>query len=78
MQVNILEAKTQFSQLVDRALKGEEVVIARHGKPLLRLVPVRSAGTRPIGLNAGTLSEEEAAESLRPLGEAELEGWDGD
>jgi prevent-host-death family protein len=77
MQVNILEAKTQFSQLVERALRGEEVVIARHGKPLLRLVPVRSAGTRPMGLRAGGLSEEEAAESLRPLAEEEAEGWYG-
>jgi antitoxin (DNA-binding transcriptional repressor) of toxin-antitoxin stability system len=58
-------------------LRGEEVVIARHGKPLVRLVPVRSAGTRPIGLRAGALSEEEAAESLRPLAEEEAEGWYG-
>ena len=78
MQVNILEAKTQFSQLVDRALKGEEVVIARHGKPLLRLVPVALAGRRPVGLHAAALSEAEAAESLRPLSEEELAGWDGE
>ena len=40
MQANIHEAKTHFSQLVERALAGEEVVIARAGKPILRLVPV--------------------------------------
>ena len=37
---NIHEAKSQLSKLVDRALKGEEVIIARAGKPMVRLVPV--------------------------------------
>jgi len=39
MQVNMHEAKTQLSRLVDRALGGEEIVIARNGKPVARLVP---------------------------------------
>jgi prevent-host-death family protein len=39
-QVNIYEAKTQFSLLIAEALNGEEVVIARHGKPLVKLTPV--------------------------------------
>jgi prevent-host-death family protein len=38
---NIHEAKSQLSKLVERALKGEEVIIARAGKPMVRLVPVR-------------------------------------
>ncbi|CAN5826462.1 type II toxin-antitoxin system Phd/YefM family antitoxin [soil metagenome] len=38
MQVNMHEAKTQLSRLVDRALAGEEIVIARNGKPVARLV----------------------------------------
>jgi prevent-host-death family protein len=36
---NMHEAKTQLSQLVERALNGDEVIIARHGKPVVRLVP---------------------------------------
>lgn len=36
---NIAEAKAKFSELVERAIAGEEVVIARANKPLLRLVP---------------------------------------
>jgi len=40
--VNIAEAKAHLSELVDRALSGEEVVIARDGKPLLRLSPLQS------------------------------------
>lgn len=37
---NVAEAKAHFSALVRKALQGEEVVIARDNKPLLRLVPV--------------------------------------
>ena len=45
-QVNIAQAKARFSELVKKAISGEEVVIARHNKPLLRLVPL-TAGTKP-------------------------------
>jgi prevent-host-death family protein len=38
---NIHEAKSQLSKLVERALEGEEVIIARAGRPVVRLVPVR-------------------------------------
>lgn len=37
---NIHEAKTNLSKLIEKALNGEEVVIAKAGKPLVRLVPV--------------------------------------
>jgi prevent-host-death family protein len=40
-QVNIAEAKAQLSDLVHRALAGEEVIIARDSKPLVKLVPPR-------------------------------------
>jgi prevent-host-death family protein len=40
MQVNLHDAKTHLSRYVDQALAGEEVVIARAGKPLVRLVPL--------------------------------------
>ncbi|MGH2367352.1 MAG: type II toxin-antitoxin system Phd/YefM family antitoxin [Chloroflexota bacterium] len=39
MQVNIHEAKTHLSRLVERVAAGEEVVIARSGKPIAKLVP---------------------------------------
>jgi prevent-host-death family protein len=39
--VNMHEAKTTLSRLVERALAGEEVVIAKDGKPLVKLVPIR-------------------------------------
>ncbi len=40
--VNMHQAKSTLSRLVERALAGEEVIIARNGKPLVRLVPVPS------------------------------------
>ena len=47
--VNIHEAKTNRSSLVDRAVAGEKVVIARAGKPLVRLVPVEALQPRELG-----------------------------
>ena len=38
MQVNMLEARNQLSKLVQAALAGEDVIIANHGKPVVRLV----------------------------------------
>ena len=43
MRVNIHEAKTQLSRLIERALNGEEVTIAKAGDPLVRLIPIRPA-----------------------------------
>ena len=53
-QVNLYEAKSQLSRLVDRAAAGEEIVIAKGGRPLARLVPlvVRTA-PRQLGMLAG-------------------------
>jgi prevent-host-death family protein len=42
-QFNIAEAKSHFSELVQKAMTGEEVIISRDNKPILRLVPVKSA-----------------------------------
>ncbi len=44
--VNVHEAKTHFSRLLARVSKGEEIVIARAGKPVARLVPLVSSTTR--------------------------------
>lgn len=55
MQINIYEAKTQLSALLDKALAGEQVVIARAGKPLVRLVPVANAAASGNGVRMGGL-----------------------
>lgn len=53
-QVNIHEAKTELSKFVERAEAGEEIVIARAGKPAAKLVPVtKSRGRRRLGLLDG-------------------------
>jgi len=44
-QYNIAEAKSHFSELVKQALLGEEIIIARDNRPLLRLTPVAEART---------------------------------
>lgn len=44
---NVAEAKAHFSTLVRQALQGEEVVIARDNKPLLKLVPVGVPARKP-------------------------------
>jgi prevent-host-death family protein len=49
-QINIAEAKAKLSSLLDRALAGEDIVIARAGKPLARLVPVGEQIRRKPGI----------------------------
>ncbi len=53
-QVNLYEAKTQLSRLVERAAAGEEIVIAKGGRPLARLVPLATrTAPREFGFLAG-------------------------
>jgi prevent-host-death family protein len=44
--VNVYQAKTHLSQLLDRAAAGEEIVIARAGRPVARLVPLADSPSR--------------------------------
>lgn len=55
MELNIYEAKTKLSQLVERAMLGEEVIIAKAGKPMVKLVRVEPAPKRTLGTAAGTI-----------------------
>ncbi|WP_095203445.1 type II toxin-antitoxin system Phd/YefM family antitoxin [Mesorhizobium carmichaelinearum] len=57
--VNIHEAKTQLSRLVERAAKGEPFVIAKAGKPMVKVVPIDhpTAGqVRRVGFLNGQIS----------------------
>jgi prevent-host-death family protein len=55
---NIHHAKTHLSRLVEAAAAGEEIVIAKAGKPMVRLVPVAPpAGPRVLGALAGAVTE---------------------
>lgn len=52
-EVNIHEAKTHLSRLLMRVAQGEEIVIARAGKPVARLVPVEPKPSRVLGQDEG-------------------------
>jgi prevent-host-death family protein len=54
MEVNIHQAKTHLSKLLQRVAVGEEIIIARAGVPVARLVPVQAERRpRPLGMDRG-------------------------
>ncbi|HEX9481459.1 MAG TPA: type II toxin-antitoxin system Phd/YefM family antitoxin [Solirubrobacteraceae bacterium] len=52
---NMHEAKTHLSKLAERAAQGEEIVIARNGRPVARLVPMPERKQRKLGLAKGQI-----------------------
>jgi prevent-host-death family protein len=70
-QVNVQEAKTHLSRLLEQAAAGEDVVIARAGRPLVRLVPVEAPPPRRLGF----LSMDVPDDFDDPLPEDELQAW---
>ena len=73
MLVNMLEAKTQLSKLVEAALRGEEVIIANRGKPMVRLVKAEMpAKKRQWGQWEGLLTEEEIDRAFSKEADAEI------
>ncbi len=78
---NITEAKAQLSRLVDQALDGDEIVIARAGRPLVRLVPI-APDTTPrdlgLGLWEGLVRIADDFDDLPPEVLASFEGGDAD
>ena len=73
--VNVHEAKTNLSRLLKQAEAGEEVVIARNGKPVARLVPVGKRGKRQFGSMKGRIKIDDSF--FDPLPEEELSAWEG-
>ena len=63
MQANMHEAKSKLSQLVESALMGEEVVIAKSGKPAVRLVPYKPNLKREFGMFKGQVEMSDAFDS---------------
>lgn len=74
MQFTIHVAKTQLSKLIDAALAGEDVVIAKGSKPVVRLVALPQSGFAFGGL-AHKVAR--APDFLEPLDDADLERWEG-
>jgi prevent-host-death family protein len=74
MAINVHEAKAKFSQLLDRAHAGEEIVIAKGGTPYARLVPLEAPLPRRPGLLRAKLDDERFFD---PLPDGELDAWEG-
>jgi prevent-host-death family protein len=72
MAVNVHEAKTQFSRLLERAHAGEQIIIAKGGKPYARLCPLEPLPPRVPGLLSGKVDES----FFEPLPEGELAAWE--
>ena len=75
--VNIHEAKTHLSRLIDRAVKGESFVIARAGKPLVRVVALEDDSNKParrVGFLEGDIA---VPEDFDRMGSSEMEALFG-
>ena len=73
LTVNVHEAKTHLSRLIDRAAKGEPFIIARAGKPLVKVVPLdtpEAGRVRRLGFMAGQIA---VPDDFDRIGEAEIE-----
>jgi len=74
--VNIYEAKTKLSQLVDKAASGEDVVVSRNGKPLVRITRLEASKRRiRFGVLKGKIKV--ARDFDAPLPDAVLAGFQG-
>ncbi len=70
--INVHEAKTQLSRLLDRAHAGEEVILSKAGKPYAKLVPLEKP-KRKLGFMKGHLDDS----FFEPLTDAQLDDWEG-
>jgi prevent-host-death family protein len=74
--INVYQAKTKLSQLIDRAVEGEEIIIARNGRPVARLVNYKSEqGPRKLGILAGRIHMADDFDA--PLPEEILAAFEG-
>lgn len=73
--VNVHQAKTELSRLLARVEDGEDVVIARRGEPVARLVACKARGERRPDVLKGKIKIPDSF--FDPLPEEELEAWEG-
>jgi prevent-host-death family protein len=76
MKVTIHAAKTNLSKLIEAALAGEDVVIAKGNKPVVKLVPITQDAFK-IGILKGQLTGV-GPDFFAPLEDADLTLWEGD
>ena len=75
MQVNVHEAKSQLSRLLELVEEGETVVIARHGHPVAELVPARRKTGFPFGIARDESLVAPGDEWWQPMSDAEADEW---
>ena len=75
MQVNVHEAKSKLSRLLELVEAGETVVIARHGQPVAELVPARRKTGFPFGIAREDPLAPVGDDWWQPLSDAEAEDW---
>lgn len=71
--INVHDAKTHLSRLLDRVHAGEEIVLGKAGKPYARLVPLKPSVKRELGFLNGKLDDS----FFDPLPDEELDAWEG-
>ena len=71
--VNVHEAKTHLSRLLDQAHAGEEIILAKGGKPYARLMPLERV---PAKRQAGRLAGRVGPSFFEPLPDDELAAWE--
>ena len=75
MQVNVHEAKSQLSRLLELVEEGETVVIARHGQPVAELVPARRKEGFPFGVASKEPLVAAGDDWWQPMSDTEAEDW---
>jgi prevent-host-death family protein len=73
--VNMHEAKTTLSQLVEQAENGEEILLARAGEPVARIVALKAGARRTLGQWRGRVEMSDDFDAPLPAGD--LERWSG-
>lgn len=73
MHYNVHAAKSQLSKLIEAALAGEEVVISKGSKPVVRLIAIPQGGFT-LGTLKGKIKT--SPDFLEPMSKEEIEGWE--
>jgi antitoxin (DNA-binding transcriptional repressor) of toxin-antitoxin stability system len=79
LKANVFEVKAKLSEYLDRAARGERIVICRHNKPVAELRPFMAVRSepRPIGPLPGRPTFDLPASFFEPLSDDELDQWEG-
>lgn len=74
MPINVHDAKTQFSKLLEQAHAGQEIILAKAGKPYARMMPLAPAAQKRRRGRLKSINDDAFFDSLP---DAELKAWEG-